>query len=69
MADLTHLYHAGQRVRCSLDHIMYMGTVKEVYTDHIIVDIPEVSDHCWFEEGLNMDCVYPEYNFEKGSKK
>ncbi len=63
MSDLTHLYHTGQRVHCNLDRIMYMGTVKEVYTDHIIVDIPEVSDHCWFEEGLNMDCVYPEYNF------
>ena len=69
MADLTHVYHAGQRVRCNMDYIMYMGTVKEVCADHIIVDIPEVSDHCWFEEGLNMDCVYPEYNFEEENKK
>ncbi len=69
MADLTHLFRVGQRVRCNLDHIMYMGTVKEVCADHIIVDIPEVSDHCWFEEGLNMDYVYPEYNFEEGNKK
>ena len=31
--------------------------------DHIIVDIPEISVHCYFEEGFNMDCVYPDYNF------
>ena len=69
MADLTHLFRVGQRVYCNLDHVMYVGVVKKVYADHIIVDIPEVSDHCWFEEDLNMDCVYPEYNFEKGNKK
>ena len=46
-----------------MDGTFYRGTVKETYTDHIIVDIPEISDHCWFENNLNMDCVYPENYF------
>ena len=48
-----------------MDGKFYNGTVKETYTDHIIVDIPEISDHCYFEEGFNMGCVYPDYNFQK----
>lgn len=63
MSDLTHLFEVGQKVRCNMDGKFYDGTVKEVYTDHIIVDIPKVSDHCWFENGLNIGNVYPEYNF------
>lgn len=62
-ADLTHLFKEGQIVRCRLDGEFYKGTVKEVKNDHIIVDIPEVSDHCWFEQGLNIEDVFPEYNF------
>lgn len=69
MADLTHLFRVGQRVYCNLDHVMYVGVVKEVYTDHIIVDIPEVSNHCRFEEGFTMNCVYPEYNFLRKETK
>lgn len=23
------------------------------------------SKHCWFENDFNMDCVYPEYNFQE----
>ncbi len=26
------------------------GIVKEVYDDHIIVNIPEFNDHCWFDK-------------------
>lgn len=63
MADLTHLFKTEQEVRCNLDGIFYDGKVKEVYTDHIIVDIPNVSDHCWFENGFNIGDVYPSYNF------
>ena len=63
MSDLTHLYKPGQKVRCRLDGQFFKGTVKETYENYIIVDLPEVSDHCWFENGFNMDCVYPEYNF------
>ena len=62
-ADLTHIFKVDQKVRCRLDGEFYKGTVKEVYEDYIIVDIPEVSDHCWFEQGLNAGCVFPEYNF------
>ena len=63
MADLNHLFHLHQPVRCRLDERFYKGTVAEIYPNHIIVDIPGVSDHCWFENGLNIGDVYPEYNF------
>ena len=62
MADLTHLFKIGQKVKVKLDG-MFDGTVTETYEDHIIVDVPTVSDHCWFSEGFNMDCVFPIYNF------
>ena len=63
MSNLTHLFSVGQKVRCNMDGVFYKGTVKETHTDHIIVDIPDISDHCWFENDLNMDCIYPENNF------
>lgn len=62
MSDLTHLFKVGQKAKCRIDERFYDGTVKEIYEDHIIVGIPKISDHCWFEQGFNMDCVYPEYN-------
>ena len=63
MSNLTHLNKERKKVKCNFDGKLYDGTVRETYTDHIIVDVPNISDHCWFEEGFNMDCVYPEYNF------
>ena len=66
MSDLTHLFKIGQKVRCNMDGVFYNGTVKETYTDHIIVDIPEISDHCWFEEDFNIGDVKPEYNMIGG---
>lgn len=69
MADLTHLFKVGQIVKCRLDGDAYTGTVKETYTDHIIVDIPDVSDHCWFESGFNIGDVQPVYDFCSGGKK
>ncbi len=56
---IKNLFHVGQKVECRLDEKFYSGTVTEVYDDHIIVDVPEVSDHCWFEENFNIGCVYP----------
>lgn len=63
MSKLQHLFKVGQNVKCRIDGIMQKGIVTEVHDDHIIVDIPEINNHCWFEEGLNLDCVYPIYNF------
>lgn len=63
MANLKHLWQVGQKVRYNADGVWCKGTVKEVYEDHVIVDVPGISDHCWFEEGYNMDLIYPEYNF------
>ena len=56
---IKNLFHVGQKVECRLDEKFYSGTVTEVYDDHIIVDVPEVSDYCWFEENFNIGCVYP----------
>ena len=66
MANLTHLFKVGQKVRCKLDGVFNKGTVKETFVDHIIVDIPQISDHCWFEEGWNIEDIYPECNFMEG---
>ena len=62
MSNLTHLFKVEQKVKCNFDGIFYEGTVKETHEDYIIVDVPRVSDHCKYENGFNMDCVYPEYN-------
>lgn len=64
MADMTHLWKVGQPIRCRMDGVLYKGTIKEVFPDHVLVDVPEISDHIWFEEGLNMGDLYPEYNFD-----
>ena len=67
MANLTHLFKVGQKVIYKVNDFdckaSYNGTVKEVHEDHIIVDVPEISDHCYFEEGFNLGCIYPTYNF------
>ena len=73
MSDLTHIYKVGQKVRVRMgDEIdgfyMYGGTVKEISKDHIIVSVPEISDHCWFENGLNINDVYQEHKFESQRK-
>lgn len=55
MTDLTHLFKIGENVKYVVNDFdekrIYDGTVKEVAADHVLVDIPEISDHMWFEEG------------------
>lgn len=63
MANLTHIFKPGQKVRCNFDGTFYKGTVTKTGNNYIIVDIPEISDHCRFENGFNIGDVYPEYNF------
>ena len=63
MANLIHIFKPGQKVRCNMDGDFYKGTVTKTDVDYIIVDIPEISDHCRFESGFNIEDVYPEYNF------
>lgn len=63
MSNLTHLFKPGQKVRWKTEGKTYGGTVTKTYEDHIIVDVPQISDHCWFEQNLNLDELYPEYNF------
>lgn len=62
MSDLSHLFKVGQEVVCLLDGEQYGGTVTETHIDSIIVDIPKVSEHCYFDRDM-LDMVYPDYNF------
>ena len=66
MADLAHLFKAKQTVRYHDPDTggWHNGEIKEIHPDHVIVDIPDISDHCWFEEDLNLEYLYPEYNFD-----
>ena len=61
MANLTHLFKIGENVKYVVNDFdekrIYDGTVKEVAADHVLVDIPEISDHMWFEEGMNLDML------------
>ena len=71
MMNLTHIWKVGQEVRYLLDEEVrfggkatwHKGTVTDVFEDHILVDIPDISDHIWFEEDFGLDKLYPEYNF------
>ncbi len=63
MSNLMHLFLPNQKVKCNVDGKFFNGTVKETYEDHIIIDVPEISDHMWYEEGLNIGDVYPDYNY------
>lgn len=62
MSDLTHLFAIGQKLLADFDGKLFPATVKETYTDHIIVDVVGISDHCWYEHGFNLDTLYPDYN-------
>lgn len=69
MANLSHIFKPGQKVRVNFDGTFFKGTVTKTGSDYIIVDIPEVSDHCRFESGFNIGDVYPEYNFDAELKR
>lgn len=30
-------------------HNEYTGTIKEIHSDHIIIDCPSISEHLWFD--------------------
>ena len=62
MSDLSHLFKVGQEVVCLFDGVRYAGTVAETHIDNIIVDIPKVSNHCYFDSDM-LDMVFPAYNF------
>lgn len=53
MADLTHIFHVGQKVRVFVaDDIWqkwHKGTVKETHEDYILVDVPDICDHMQYE--------------------
>lgn len=71
MLNLTHLFKVGQRViykNTDFDAIKknIPCEVKATYSDHMIITDLETDTDLWIEEGLNMDCVYPIYNFAEG---
>ena len=55
-------YKVGQTIEWMYDDILSVlenvsgkpnvGTIKEVHEDHILVDCPEINDHCWLDEDL-----------------
>ncbi len=67
MANLTRLFPIGQKVKYmdkepwETKPRMYKGIVVESYEDHVIVDVPQISDHMWFEEGFNLEQLYIDY--------
>lgn len=59
-------FHAGQNVLYRIceppfDEVKeYKGTVQEVHRDYLIVDIPDISDHCRFEDfNIQFLCAAP----------
>lgn len=69
MADLTHLFEIGQHVKYKNDDFDAVKkfipcVVKETYPDHIIITDTETNTDLWCEEGLNMDCVFPDYEYK-----
>lgn len=70
MANLSHLFKVGQKVKIKNDDFdnpqgisFEDGVVKETYEDHIIVHHTELDFDGWYEENFNIDCIFPEYNF------
>ena len=68
MGNLTHIFKVGQKVRCKNDVYDAVkkfeeGVVKETSHNHIIVHLTDLDIDMWYEEGVNMDLVFPEYNF------
>lgn len=68
MANLAHLFKVNQKVKIKNDDFdaiqkFYNGVIKEVYTDHIIVTNKDLDFDGYYEEGFNMDCIFPDYNF------
>ena len=60
-----HDFQVGQKVKyvtneSPLDPVKeHIGTVKAIYEDHMIVDVPDISDHCWFEPDFNLNQLIP----------
>ena len=68
MANLAHLFHVGQKVRISNNDFDSLqkwddGVIKEAHEDHIIVTETKTNTDGWYEEGFNIDLIYPDYNF------
>lgn len=68
MTNLTHLFKVGQKVAYKNDDFdtvekLIPCIVKKVFKDHIIITDIITNTDLWVEEGLNMNCVYPNYDF------
>lgn len=60
-AIILAAYHFDYRVATYIIFLDFFQSFK------IIVALRQLmeSKHCWFENDFNMDCVYPEYNFQE----
>lgn len=68
MIKLNHLFKVGQKVKYKNDDFDAVKKfipciVKEIHADYIIITDTETDTDLWIEPGLNLDCVYPDYNF------
>ena len=67
MADLTHIFHVGQKVRVFVaDDIWqkwHKGTVKETHEDYILVDVPDICDHMQYENDYPMRRKTPCFSY------
>lgn len=68
MLNLTHLFKVGEKVKIKIEEFgvplrWENGTVKEVHENYIIVNKDKYDVNAYFEEGINLDAVYPIYNF------
>lgn len=66
MTKLNHLFKINQRVVYIADDFdgstKWNGIVTQIESDHMIITTDD-GMKLWIEEDVNLDCVYPAYNF------
>ena len=50
-------FKVGDLVQADFDGRLFSGTVTEVHTDYLLVNVPEVSNHCRYEPDFNLDTL------------
>lgn len=64
MSNFT-FFQNGQPAMCLLGGIRYKETITETREDYIVVNVPEISDHCVFESDM-LDMLCPTDNLGFG---
>ena len=68
MTNLTHLFKVGQKVKVKNDDFdarekFSDAVVTLVEEDHVIARELETDTKLHFYEGINLEMVFPDYNF------